>query len=111
MYLLYSWFIVSAFDCFGFFNCGKESGASQAHKHLQMIPLPLEKTSDPTARFPLETLIRKNYHGKVKSIVELILTITLGKRHFHYFRTRFQTRMFTNFTAKLCLSCRRRLGL
>ena len=33
----------------GFFNAGREAGASQRHKHLQVVPLPL----GPRAEFPL----------------------------------------------------------
>jgi len=36
------WVTVSSMNCLGFYNCGPLSGASQPHKHLQLVPLPLE---------------------------------------------------------------------
>lgn len=43
-----------AFDALGFYNGGAEAGASQAHKHLQAVPLPLD---DSTAALPVEPLL------------------------------------------------------
>jgi ATP adenylyltransferase len=33
---------LAQYDALGFYNCGKVAGSSQTHKHLQVIPLPLE---------------------------------------------------------------------
>ncbi len=41
------------YDSLGFFNAGTVAGASQPHKHLQLIPLPLGESS---GRLPLEPL-------------------------------------------------------
>lgn len=35
------WFCLSEYKSLGFYNGGKEAGASQEHKHLQLVPLPL----------------------------------------------------------------------
>ncbi|MFH2002758.1 MAG: phosphorylase [Planctomycetota bacterium] len=35
------WICISEYDSLGFYNGGKIAGASQAHKHLQLVPLPL----------------------------------------------------------------------
>jgi len=46
------------FDGIGFYNAGAEAGASQPHKHLQIVPLPLgalEPDSQPD--IPVETLL------------------------------------------------------
>ncbi|MBN3856089.1 phosphorylase [Paraburkholderia sp. Ac-20340] len=40
-------------DALGFYNGGEEAGASQAHKHLQAVPLPLD---DSGFRAPIEAL-------------------------------------------------------
>lgn len=40
-----------------FFNCGPQSGASQPHKHLQVIPLPLVSNSKGTDGIPFEHVI------------------------------------------------------
>lgn len=34
------WHVVSGIDGFGFFNCGRDAGYSQEHKHMQALPLP-----------------------------------------------------------------------
>jgi len=35
------WTCMAEFNCLGFYNGGREAGASQQHKHLQVVPLPL----------------------------------------------------------------------
>lgn len=35
------WLCLSEYNSLGFYNGGKEAGASQEHKHLQIVPLPL----------------------------------------------------------------------
>ncbi|MBN2576977.1 MAG: phosphorylase [Deltaproteobacteria bacterium] len=35
------WFCLREYDSLGFYNGGREAGASQEHKHLQVVPLPL----------------------------------------------------------------------
>jgi ATP adenylyltransferase len=35
------WFCLGEYDALGFYNGGREAGASQPHKHLQLVPLPL----------------------------------------------------------------------
>lgn len=42
------------FDALGFYNGGPEAGASQPHKHLQTVPLPLDAVG---AAVPIETLL------------------------------------------------------
>jgi sulfate adenylyltransferase (ADP) / ATP adenylyltransferase len=42
------------FDGIGFYNAGTEAGASQPHKHLQIVPLPLGETGPPV---PIEPLL------------------------------------------------------
>ncbi len=41
-------------DCLGFYNGGTVGGASQPHKHLQLIPLPLGPGPEPT---PIDTVV------------------------------------------------------
>eukprot|EP00941_MAST-03F_sp_MAST-3F-sp1_P005545 g5545.t1 len=47
--------VLDAIDGLAFFNCGPQSGASQKHKHLQIIP----KSQIPSNQFPFEKLISK----------------------------------------------------
>ncbi|WP_368621250.1 DUF4922 domain-containing protein [Paraburkholderia sp. BR13444] len=45
---------MAEFDGIGFYNAGMESGASQPHKHLQIVPLPLGDAGPPV---PIEPLL------------------------------------------------------
>ena len=47
------WTCLNEIDGLGFYNSGPASGASQRHKHLQLVPLPL----GPGAAFPLEARV------------------------------------------------------
>jgi ATP adenylyltransferase len=49
------WFCLREIDGLGFYNGGPDAGASQPHKHLQMVPLPLAADGPPVpmeSRFP-----------------------------------------------------------
>eukprot|EP01116_Phalansterium_solitarium_P025357 TRINITY_DN965_c0_g1_i1.p1 TRINITY_DN965_c0_g1~~TRINITY_DN965_c0_g1_i1.p1 ORF type:complete len:351 (-),score=96.73 TRINITY_DN965_c0_g1_i1:145-1197(-) len=50
------WYCTAALEVLAFYNCGAESGASQPHKHVQLLPLPLQG-SPPPWRFPTEPLL------------------------------------------------------
>ncbi|MFM0174279.1 ATP adenylyltransferase family protein [Paraburkholderia sediminicola] len=45
---------MAEFDGIGFYNAGAAAGASQAHKHLQIIPLPLGDSEPPV---PVESIL------------------------------------------------------
>ncbi|MBP0590196.1 phosphorylase [Paraburkholderia sp. LEh10] len=45
---------MAEFDGIGFYNAGAEAGASQPHKHLQIVPLPL---ADAGPSVPIEALL------------------------------------------------------
>jgi ATP adenylyltransferase len=47
---------MAEFEGLAFYNGGKIAGASQDHKHLQMIPLPMASTGHPV---PIESLIQQ----------------------------------------------------
>ncbi|MGF6970094.1 ATP adenylyltransferase [Paraburkholderia sp. WC7.3g] len=53
---------MAEFDGIGFYNAGTQAGASQPHKHLQIVPLPLGETDPPV---PIEPLLsaRKRLSG------------------------------------------------
>ena len=54
------WFCLQEIDGLAFFNGGKVAGASQPHKHLQLIPLPFLPN---VVHLPLETAIANtNFH-------------------------------------------------
>lgn len=48
------WRCMAEYDSLGFYNGGTIAGASQTHKHLQLVPLPLAENSP---RIPLEPLL------------------------------------------------------
>jgi len=50
------WACMSEYNGLGFYNGGEEAGASQRHKHLQMVPLPLAPEGP---SIPLEPLLKK----------------------------------------------------
>ncbi len=53
------WTVLQQIDGFAFFNGGALAGASQPHKHLQVIPLPMVPNDpQPHARLPIEPLIQ-----------------------------------------------------
>lgn len=45
-----------------FYNCGSESGASQPHKHMQAVPLPLSQDTT-NQHLPLEPLLSSGEEG------------------------------------------------
>ena len=47
---------MSEYSSFGFYNGGEEAGASQRHKHLQMVPLPLTPEGPDV---PIEPLLKE----------------------------------------------------
>lgn len=60
------WACMMEYSAMGFYNGGVAAGASQPHKHLQMIPLPL--TADGPA-IPVEPLLRNARTGDGPGIV------------------------------------------
>ncbi|NJD55001.1 MAG: phosphorylase [Nitrospirae bacterium] len=47
------WICMAEYDAVGFYNGGEAAGASQAHKHLQIVPLPLAEQGPPVPIQPL----------------------------------------------------------
>lgn len=56
------WMVLKEVGGLGFYNAGAVAGASQPHKHLQVIPFPLAPNSQ---GFPIENLVL-NYRSKLK---------------------------------------------
>jgi sulfate adenylyltransferase (ADP) / ATP adenylyltransferase len=50
------WACMVEYNALGFYNAGEVAGASQPHKHLQMVPLPLAPEGPPV---PIEPLLAK----------------------------------------------------
>ena len=47
------WACMAEYNALGFYNAGEAAGASQSHKHLQMVPLPLSPEGSPIPIGPL----------------------------------------------------------
>lgn len=47
------WLCMAEYNGLGFYNGGREAGASQQHKHLQIVPLPLAPVGPPVPIAPL----------------------------------------------------------
>lgn len=52
------WTCMAEYDAVGFYNGGEAAGASQSHKHLQIVPLPLAEQGPPVPIQPLVDEIR-----------------------------------------------------
>lgn len=65
-----AWFTCLAqFDGLGFYNGGREAGASQPHKHLQIVPLPFGDDGQPLPISPLiETASISGRVGKLPGL-------------------------------------------
>jgi ATP adenylyltransferase len=62
------WRCLSEYPGLGFYNGGTEAGASQPHKHLQMVPLPLAPEGPPV---PIEPQIARAARGGAAGLVTL----------------------------------------
>ena len=62
------WACLADFDGLVFYNGGKTAGASQRHKHLQLVPLPLVPTGP---QIPIEPLLASAKFQNVATIPEL----------------------------------------
>ena len=75
----YAWArCLNEFDALGFYNSGPVGGASQPHRHLQLVPLPLEGSTD---RLPLEPAIVAALTDDNTSGSQLIESTELPYRH------------------------------
>lgn len=60
------WRCMQEIDGLGFFNGGKDAGASQRHKHLQLVPFPLSPDGTAVPLDPaLETAVFHHHIGRV----------------------------------------------
>ena len=58
------WTCLSEFNGLGFYNGGVKAGASQPHKHLQLVPLPLSHEGLSLPIHPLLELLPPGSHGE-----------------------------------------------
>ncbi|MBD2524872.1 phosphorylase [Nostoc sp. FACHB-133] len=62
------WACLADFDGLAFYNSGKNAGASQRHKHLQLVPLPLVPSGP---QIPIEPLLRAVQFQESNAIAKL----------------------------------------
>lgn len=67
------WICMEEYDAIGFYNGGEAAGASQTHKHLQIIPLPL---ADQGPAIPIQPLV-----DEVKDIGKIMRLRSFAFRH------------------------------
>ena len=67
------WACLAEYDGLAFYNGGKLAGASQKHKHLQLVPLPfLPDNGNNRPKIPIEPLLSSaTFKGSVGTIAEL----------------------------------------
>ncbi|MEH2295509.1 ATP adenylyltransferase family protein [Nostoc sp.] len=71
------WACLADFDGLAFYNSGKTAGASQRHKHLQLVPLPLAPSGP---QIPIEPLLTSaQFQDLIPSGTSA--TQTVGKAH------------------------------
>ena len=61
------WICLAEFNGLGFYNGGREAGASQRHKHLQMVPLPLAPEGP---AIPIEPMLAHAQGQKIGKVPE-----------------------------------------
>jgi ATP adenylyltransferase len=59
------WLCMAEYNGLVFYNGGREAGASQQHKHLQMVPLPLAPTGP---AIPIEPLLAATPRNRLRTI-------------------------------------------
>ena len=50
---------MSGWRCLAFYNAGREAGASQPHRHLQIVPLPLEAAGGVATGTPIDSVLNR----------------------------------------------------
>ncbi|MBI5848639.1 MAG: phosphorylase [Nitrospirae bacterium] len=65
------WSCMEEYDAVGFYNGGEAAGASQAHKHLQIVPLPLANQGPSIPIQPLVDEIEEI--GRIKRLSSFVL--------------------------------------
>lgn len=63
------WLCMAEYDSLGFYNGGREAGASQPHKHLQVVPLPL---TPERPRIPIEPLLHASGPMTVPGVLPVL---------------------------------------
>jgi sulfate adenylyltransferase (ADP) / ATP adenylyltransferase len=71
------WACLGELDGLAFYNSGPEAGASQRHKHLQLVPLPLGEGPERTPLDPL--LAAARFDGEVGRVEELPFAHALAR--------------------------------
>ncbi|MEA3119305.1 MAG: sulfate adenylyltransferase / adenylyltransferase, partial [Paraburkholderia sp.] len=62
---------LAEFEGLGFYNGGVQAGASQRHKHMQIVPLPLDPTGTGKSSLPIDPLIETAAAPHSSDVVEL----------------------------------------
>jgi len=60
------WLCMAEYESLGFYNGGRDAGASQQHKHLQLVPLPLSPQGPAIPIEPLLLNVRRDSGSLIK---------------------------------------------
>jgi sulfate adenylyltransferase (ADP) / ATP adenylyltransferase len=81
------WACLADFDGLAFYNSGKIAGASQRHKHLQLVPLPLAPSG---VQIPIEPLLRaEQFHDLRASSLKLPFVHAFAPLNPHWVKSPF----------------------
>jgi sulfate adenylyltransferase (ADP) / ATP adenylyltransferase len=73
------WACMAEYDALGFYNGGREAGASQQHKHLQLVPLPLAPEGPVVPIAPLLAQVSGEVMGTVRGFPFLHVFVRLDR--------------------------------
>jgi len=73
------WLCMTEFSALGFYNGGREAGASQQHKHLQLVPLPLALEGPAVPIAPLLAVAPQRGIGTVPGLPFRHAFVRLGR--------------------------------
>jgi ATP adenylyltransferase len=81
------WTCLADFDGLAFYNGGKIAGASQRHKHLQLVPLPLAPSG---LQIPIEPLLASaQFHNSIATIPGLPFVHAFARLDPHWLQSPF----------------------
>ncbi len=80
------WACLADFDGLAFYNSGKTAGASQRHKHLQLVPLPLAPSGP---QIPIEPLLTAKFQDSNVTLTGLPFIHAFASLDPHWVRSPF----------------------
>jgi len=93
------WLCMNEYKSLGFYNGGIEAGASQKHKHLQIVPLPLAPEGP---QIPIEPLLKNyDYSKELGTITSFPFKHVFGHFKENIIKTKNAANIFFNIYSKM----------